>query len=49
MDKQRLDDLAEPIYNNSVQTQDVAWKTSWERWTIEMDGERGSGKPVLVA
>ena len=34
MDKQRQDNNLEPIYNSSVPIQDVAWKTSWERWTI---------------
>ena len=27
------------IYNSSVPIQDVAWKTSWERWTIKTGGE----------
>ena len=35
--------------NSSVPIQDVAWKTCRERWTIEKDGERESGKPILVA
>ena len=42
-------DLLEFIYNNSVLIQDVAWKTSWEWWTIETRSERGSGKSVLAA
>ena len=29
--------------------QDVTWKTSRERWTIETGGERGSGRPVQAA
>ena len=49
MDEQKLDDQLEPIYNNSVLIQDVAWKTYWEWWTIEMNGKRGSGKSVLAA
>ena len=49
MDEQRLDDQIEPIYNSFVPIQDVAWKTSQERWTIETDGERGSGRSKLVA
>ena len=45
MDEQRWNDQQEPIYNNSKPIQVVAWKTSW---MIEMGGERGSGKSVLV-
>ena len=47
-----LDDhlfYVEPIYNNSVLIQDVAWKTRRERWTIEMNGEGGPGKSILAA
>ena len=32
-----------------VPIQDIAWKISWEWWTIEMGGERGSGRSVLAA
>ena len=32
--------------NRSVTMQDLAWKTSWERWTIETGGERGSERFV---
>ena len=49
MDKQSLDDQLEPIYNSSVPIHDVAWRTSWERWTMEMGSERGPGKSVLAA
>ena len=49
MDEQRLDDRLEPIYNNSVPIQDIAWKTSWEQWMIEMGSKRGSGRSVLAA
>ena len=49
IDEQRQDDQLEPIYNSSVPIQDVAWKTSQERWTIETGSERGSGRSVLVA
>ena len=42
-------DQLEPIYNSSVPIQDVALKTSWEQWTIETGGERGSGQSVLAA
>ena len=49
MDKQRSDDQPEPIYNSSVLIQDITWKTSWERWMIEMGDERGSGRSKLVA
>ena len=48
-DEQRQDDQLEPIYNSSVPIQDVAWKTSRERWTIETSGERGSRRSVLAA
>ena len=47
-DEKVLDDQQEHIYSNSMPIQDVAWKTCQERWTIEMDGERGSGKSVLT-
>ena len=49
MDGQRLDEQLETIYNSSVPIQDVALKTSEERWTIETGGERGSGRSVLAA
>ena len=49
MDEQRQDDQLEPIYNKSVSIQDVALKTSRERWTIETDGKRGSGRSVQAA
>ena len=48
MDQQRQDDLLEPIYNSSVPIQDIALKTSQERWTIETGGDRGSGRSVLA-
>ena len=37
-----LDDQRELIYNSSVRTQNVAWKTSQKRLMIETDGERES-------
>ena len=43
------DNQLEPIYNRSVLIQNVAWKTFQERWTIEMSGERGSGRSMLAA
>ena len=49
MDEQRLDDQLQPIYNSSVPIQNVAWKTYREQWTIETDGEKGSGRSVLAA
>ena len=49
MDKQRLDDHLEPIYNSPVLIQVVAWKTCQERWMIEMSGERRSGRSMLAA
>ena len=42
-------DQLEPIYNNFVLIQDVAWKTCRERWTIETNGEKGSWESVLAA
>ena len=48
--EQRVDDQLQIINNNNyVPIQDVAWKTCRERWTIETNGKRGSGKSVLVA
>ena len=49
MDEQRQDDQQEPIYDSSVPMQDIALKTSQERWTIETNGENGSGRSVLAA
>ena len=49
MDEQRQDNQQEPIYNSSVPIQDIAWKISWEQWTIEMGGKRESGRSVLAA
>ena len=48
MDEQRLDQL-EPLYNCSVPTQDVAWRTWQERWMIETSGERESWKHAPTA
>ena len=48
MDEQRQDDQLEPIYNNSMQIQDVALKTYQERWTIETRGGRWSGRSMLA-
>ena len=36
MDEQRQDDQLEPMYNDSEAIQDIALKTSWEQWTIEI-------------
>ena len=49
MDEQMQDDQLEPMYNSSMPTEDVALKTYQERWTIEMDGERNSGRSILAA
>ena len=49
MDKQRQDDQLKPIYSSSVPIQDVVLKTSREWWTLEMGGERGSGRFWLAA
>ena len=42
-------DQLEPMYNSSVLIQDIALKTFRERWTIETNGKRGSGKSVVAA
>ena len=42
MDEQKQDDQLEPVYNSSVPIQDIALKTSMERWTIETSGEKES-------
>ena len=49
LDEQRQDDQREHIYNISVPIQDIALKTSWEQWMIEMSEERGSGRSVQAA
>ncbi len=49
MNKQRLDDQLESVYNSSVQIQDVALKAYRKRWTIERDGGVGSERSVLMA
>ena len=49
MDEQRQDNQLEPIYNSSVPIQDVALETSWEQWTMETGGERGSERSMLAA
>ena len=41
--------LLEPIYYSSVPIQDVARKTSVERWPIVTGGERGLERSVLAA
>ena len=47
MDVPVLVDQQELIYINSMQTQDVVWKTCRVRWMIGNNGERGSEKSVL--
>ena len=49
MDEQSLDHQVELINNSSVPIQDIALKTTGERWTIETGGERGSGRSVVAA
>ena len=49
MNEQRQADHLEPIYNSFVSIQDVALKTSRERWMIETGGEIGSRRSVLAA
>ena len=44
-----LDDQLELIYNSSALVLDVAWKICWQRWTIETNGEKRSGKSELLA
>ena len=48
VDEQRQEDQVEPTKNNSVPIHDIASRTKIyrERWTIEMGGERGSGRSV---
>ena len=41
-----LVDKQELIYISYVRTQDVIWKTRWERWMIGTDGEWESRKSV---
>ena len=48
MDMQVLDDQLELIYNSSVWTQDIVQKTCWKCWMMETNGEKESGKSVLV-
>ena len=48
MDEQREDDQLQPIYNSSEPIQDIALKTSRERWTIETGGKRGSGIYIYI-
>ena len=40
MDVPVLADQQEVIYISSVQTQDLIWKTYWERWMIVTEEER---------
>ena len=49
MDEQRQDDQLEPTNNSYVLIQDIVWKTSWEQWTLETGGKRGSGRSMLAA
>ena len=41
-DEHVVDNQHEHIYNSSVRTQDVVWRTCWKRWTTETNGERES-------
>ena len=49
MDEQRQDDQQELIYKIVVPIQDIAEKTSQERWTIEIGCKRGSERFVQAA
>ena len=48
MDEQRQNDQLEPIYNSSVQIQDIVLKTYWERWKIDIRDGRGSERSMLA-
>ena len=48
MDEERQDDQLEPIHRGSVSIQNIALKTYRERWTIETNGVRGSGRSVVA-
>ena len=45
--EQVLGDQLELLGNSSVRTQDIARETCQMRWTIETNGEIGSGKSLL--
>ena len=47
MDEKGLDEQLEPIFN-SLPIQDIAWRTSLERWTTETGDKRGPEKSVLA-
>ena len=49
MAEQMQGDQLEPTYSSSVRIRDVALRTCQKRWTIERNGERGSGISVLAA
>ena len=46
---QKQDDQLEHTFSSYVRIRDVALKTCQRRWTIERNGERGSGISVLAA
>ena len=48
MDGQRQDDQLEPTHSSSVSIRDVVLKTYLKQWTIEKDGEKGSGISMLI-
>ena len=47
IDMPGLANQQELIYISSVWTQDLVWRTCWEKWMIGTDGKRESGKSVL--
>ena len=49
MDEHKQENQLEPTYNSSVPIQDLDLKTFREQWTIETDGEKGSGRSVVAA
>ena len=48
MDEQRLDDQLKFIYSSSVLERRCSLEDLPERWTIEIGGERGSGRSVMA-
>ena len=48
MDEQNQDDQLGPKYYSIVPIQDVALKTYWDGWTIEMCGGRESGRSMML-
>ena len=49
MAEKKQDDLLEHTYSSYVRIRDVALNTCQKRWTIGINGKRGSGISVLAA